>query len=92
MPIIHGMEHGRDQLRDWINRREFTQREAAKYLSFDETVMSNLLVGKRNPGLANAVKIERLTGIPVEAWMPTELDELGESDPLTAGNLNIGKV
>lgn len=86
------MPHGRDQLRDWIDRREFSQREAALYLSTDETMLSHWLSGRRQPGLTNAVKLERLTGIPVEAWMSSELDETVEQPTSPAGNLNLGKA
>jgi len=69
------MQHGRSQLRDWMKRREFTQREAAAYLGIDETFLTKLLSGVRQPGLTNAVKLERHTGIPIEAWMSSEQGE-----------------
>jgi hypothetical protein len=79
------MESGRGQLRDWINRRfpksSRRQRDAAEYLLMDETFLTKLLTGVRQPGLTNAVKIERHTGIPIEAWMSSELDE---SEPAVA--------
>lgn len=65
------MKPGRLELKDWMNRRNFAQHELAEYLGMDETTVSKLLKGTRNPGLENAVAIERKTGIPVEAWMPT---------------------
>lgn len=86
------MPHGRDQLRDWIDRREFTQREAALYLSTDETMLSSWLSGRRQPGLTNAVKLERLTGIPVEAWMSSELDDSATATAASDANLNVDKV
>jgi hypothetical protein len=39
------------------------------------TFVSFLVNGKRTPGLTNALKIERLTGIPVEAWASSDLDD-----------------
>lgn len=66
-----------------MRRRGFTQADAARYLAFDEPYISVLVSGKRTPGLDNAVKLERLTGIPVEAWAS---NELGETDqPVAAG-------
>jgi transcriptional regulator with XRE-family HTH domain len=65
------MTHGREQLADWIERRGVNQREAASLLSMDHTFLNGILTGRRSPGLATAVSIERCTGIPVEAWMPT---------------------
>lgn len=61
-----------------MRRRGFKQSDAARYLEFDEPYVSVLLSGKRSPGLANAVRIERHTGIPVEAWAASELAELDQ--------------
>jgi transcriptional regulator with XRE-family HTH domain len=61
-----------------MRRRGFKQADAARYLEVDEPYVSVLLSGKRTPGLDNAIKLERLTGIPVEAWSSTELDETPE--------------
>lgn len=70
-----GMLTGRTQLREWISRRCDSDREAARILDLDHTFLSQLLNGHRSPGLANAVKIERVTGISVEAWLPTGVGE-----------------
>ena len=64
------MKSGPEQLKDWMHRRKFLQAEAAEYLGVHFTFVCRLVSGKRSPGLDNAVKIERLTGIPVEAWLP----------------------
>lgn len=74
------MQLGPEQLRDWMRRRGFKQSDAARYLEFDEPYVSVLLSGKRSPGLANAVRIERHTGIPVEAWAASELAETDPED------------
>lgn len=68
------MQSGPEQLKDWMHRRRFLQREAAEYLGWHETYISQLLTGARTPGLDNAVHIERQTGIPIEAWTSTDLD------------------
>jgi transcriptional regulator with XRE-family HTH domain len=83
--IVH-MKDGRLQLKDWIHRRVFMQREAAAYLGIDQTFLSQLVNGKRQPGLTNAVNIERLTGIPVEAWVASELGNSDEPVAAVAGN------
>lgn len=62
------MQSGPEQLLDWIERRGLDQRKAAEYLGMNETFMSKLVKGIRCPGLRNALKIERLTGVTVEAW------------------------
>jgi len=69
------MKSGPDQFKDWMHRRRFLQRESAEYLGFDETFVSQLVNGRRSPGLDNAIIIERKTGIPVEAWLSDDTDK-----------------
>lgn len=78
------MKTGRMQFKDWIKRRGFLQQDAAEYLGFDETYVSHLCTGARTPALDNAVKIERLTGIPVAAWMSKREDERPDSAAKTS--------
>lgn len=73
------MQSGPEQLKDWIERRGFNQRLAAAFLGWDESIISNMLTGKRGIGLENAVYLERMTGIPVEAWVSSELDRYDEA-------------
>jgi len=72
------MQSGSEQLKDWMKRRGFTQRETAKFFDWDETFISALVTEdesrRRRPGLTNAIRIERETGIPVEAWLSSERD------------------
>lgn len=77
------MKSGPEQLRDWMHRRRFLQSETAEHLGFDRTFVNQLLSGARVPGLGNAITIERLTGISVEAWLPTASDE--SELPVAAG-------
>lgn len=81
------MQSGAEQLRDWMQRRfpesERPQRDVAEFFGWDETFIAKLLADdgssqQRKPGLANAIIIERKTGIPVEAWVSSELDESSE--------------
>lgn len=74
--MIVGMQSGPEQLRDWMSRRRFRNEEAAEYLGIDASVMTKLANGSRNAGLKIAVVIERHTGIPVEAWLSENADEL----------------
>ena len=69
------MTSGAQQLKDWMHRRRFMQREAAAYFGWHETYISQLVNGTRMPGLDNAIKIERETGIPVEAWASSKPNE-----------------
>jgi transcriptional regulator with XRE-family HTH domain len=76
------VKNGPEQLKDWMHRRRFMQKEAAEYLGWDETYVSRILTGGRIPGLDNAIHLERMTGIPVEVWASSELDI--REDPVTA--------
>lgn len=68
-PMMTGAEH----LIDWMKRRGFNFTEAADYLGWDLTFISKLANGHRLPGLTNAIHMERRCGIPVEAWVSSEL-------------------
>jgi transcriptional regulator with XRE-family HTH domain len=86
---VTGVAH----LKDWMQRRGLrTQRELAQYLDFDERLISQVLTGQRGPGLRNAIQIERKTGIPVEVWASTELDETDEAQIVTTSNPKFRKV
>lgn len=63
------MKSGRERLQQWIDRSELNQNEAAETLSVHHVVLSQILNGKRNPGLRTAVKIEEATGIPAKSWL-----------------------
>jgi hypothetical protein len=70
------MKSGAEQFTDWINRRfpgERPQTNAAEHFGWDLTYISKLAKGRQLPGLPNAIRIERETGIPVEAWVASEL-------------------
>lgn len=87
---------GREQLQAWIDRRfqgvRGTQSEAAKFLGLDQSYLSQLLAGKRpRPGLDVALRIERKTGIPVEAWVDNDEGDTPQRVPVTAGNRRDGK-
>ena len=84
------MQSGAEQLRDWMDRRGFNQTETAAYLGFDIPFVSQLVNGRRNPGLTNAVSIERKTGIPVEAWA-IAVDESEERQPALADKPRIAR-
>lgn len=78
-----------------MERRGFNQRETAEHFGWDETFVSMLLADpprRRKPGLTNAIKIERETGIPVEAWVSSELDDQPEPVTATRGKRRQDKV
>ena len=76
------MVDGRDQLDAWRLKRGFSQRDLADTLGCHETYVSQLLTRKRTPGLANAVRIERVTGIVVEAWLPKRRPKVASEKPV----------
>jgi len=85
------MQSGPEQLRDWMRRRGFNQAEASRYLvGGNQPLLSNILNGHYKPGLAKAIQIERLTGIPVEAWA-SDLDETSDVEPVAAGKRRVAK-
>ncbi len=86
------MQSGPEQLKDWMRRRGFTQADAARYMGCDESFVSMLMSGRRGAGLTNAIKIERLTGIPVEAWAASELDESESAVGATASKRKTDKA
>lgn len=68
-----------------MRRRGFNQADAARYLEYSESLMSRIMSGDYNPGLRNAVHLEQRTGIPVEAWIASELADV-EPAAVTAGS------
>ena len=78
------MASGAEQLKDWMHRRRFMQQEAAEYFGWHFTYVSQLITGARLPGLDNAIKLERMTGIPVEAWRSSSVDTAEAGAAVTA--------
>jgi transcriptional regulator with XRE-family HTH domain len=74
---------GPEQFKDWMKRRGFNQSETAEFFGWGENVISQFVNGRRSPGLARAIKIEELTGIPVEAWASSADDE--SETPVSVG-------
>ena len=68
------IQTGAQQLLDWMKRRGFSKMDAAAHFGWSLTFISKLVNGRRSPGLANAITIERETGIPVEAWLSGRMD------------------
>lgn len=62
------MKHGRYQLMQWIRRGRVSQSVAAEELGLKSPQLSKYLTGYATPTLEKALRIQRLTSIPVEAW------------------------
>ncbi len=82
---------GRERLAQWIERSKLYQNEAAEIIGLDPTHLSQILAGKRRPGLANAVKIESATGIVAEIWVPLEDDDAARQDPEPAVTSSLAR-
>lgn len=77
------MKSGPEQLRDWVKRRfpgDSPQRDAAVHFGWTEKYISLLVNGRQSPALVNAVQIEQVTGIPVEAWVASAPDMASKND------------
>lgn len=69
-PTITDMQHGREQLKHWIERRELQQQEAASLIGISSSFLSHILNGHRLPTLPIAVLIEETAGIRCASWVP----------------------
>jgi transcriptional regulator with XRE-family HTH domain len=85
------MVSGSEQLRDWMRRREVNQREASELLGITDVFLSQILNGHRQPGLANAINIERKAGISVESWLLTDISESTDVETVGASKRKIAK-
>jgi transcriptional regulator with XRE-family HTH domain len=83
------MLSGRERLKDWIDRSKLNQREASEILDCHEVVLSQWLSGVRIPGLANALKIEQVSGISAESWLLTGLSSDGDEEPVSTSKRKI---
>lgn len=61
---------GHRLLEQWLHDQKFeTQLEAAQFIGLDAGLFNKILHRKRRPGRDTAVKIQRKTGILVDAWV-----------------------
>lgn len=66
------LQGGRTRLRAYCTRMRLKQYELADLLGMHEATLSQIFSGVRRPGLDTALRIQRITGIPVDAWSDTE--------------------
>ena len=83
--------NGRERLRQWIDRSKLEDFEAAEQIGLHRAQLSHILNGIRRPGLDVALRIERATGIPVEAWAPIEQDETATASRAAAASRQVGR-
>jgi transcriptional regulator with XRE-family HTH domain len=82
------MKSGAELLKAWMGRMGLNLTQTAAELEMQLPYLSMIASGKRNPGLRAAVKIERRTGIPAEAWLATEVyGSSADATPVAANDL-----
>jgi len=59
---------GAKLLREFFASSELTQAELARLIGEYPQTISHLLAGRRTPTLAQALGIERYTGVPAREW------------------------
>lgn len=85
---------GAERLAAYCEKHGYKQYELAELLDLHEAHLSQLLSGKRRPGLPIAVRIEERTGIPAESWLlkPVGTTEPAEGDTATSDEVSNEKA
>jgi transcriptional regulator with XRE-family HTH domain len=86
------LQTGRERLADYRRRSKLKQYELADLLGLHETTLSQILAGKRRPGLDIALRIETLTGVPVESWSAIVVGEVEKRRERRAKRAHVGKA
>jgi transcriptional regulator with XRE-family HTH domain len=84
-------KNGRERLAKYIIRSQQKQYEVADDLRITESYLSQVLSGRRRPGLDIAVRIETLTGIPVSAWAARRKPPSANRIPKQAETVNLAR-
>lgn len=64
-----------NQLKKYRLENKLTQQVLADKIGINKTTYSNFETGARNPSLRVALKIQKITGIPVETLFGEESDD-----------------
>lgn len=70
------MTEGRRRLLLWMDRSHWQDKDLAAELKITPAYTSQLLRGRRRPGLDIAAHIFTLTGIPMDSWVATSQVEV----------------
>lgn len=70
---------GPEALWDWMERRGVDQRETAQLIGIHYVTLNQILHNDYRPGLAAAIKIERVTGISPGLWMETGVSHAADA-------------
>lgn len=92
------MNVGAVKLIAWLKRTRTTQQELADRVGVHFTTVSQWTRGERQPGmkappggLAKAVLMERVTGIPLQAWGTSSDGDLAVLAATKGKNSNLGR-
>jgi transcriptional regulator with XRE-family HTH domain len=78
-----------DRLREYRAKHYDKAYEMAAEIHITEAQLSQILNGKRRPGLDIAVRIEDVTGIPARSWVDSPV---GKSKRPTSANPDLAEI
>jgi transcriptional regulator with XRE-family HTH domain len=81
------MNTGRTRLRDYMERCRMKQKDLAALLGVTDAYLSQILSGRRSPGLSTALRIEDCTGVPARSWLSSRVSISGASTAHRAGEV-----
>lgn len=84
-------QSGPERLAEYCERSRLKRYELADLLQMHESTLSQMIAGKRRPGLATALRIEEATGIPVSAWAANQRAGLGKRQSGARRKSSVGK-
>lgn len=83
---------GSKRLADYRDRWKLKQYELAARLEVTDAYLSQILSGRRRPSLPIAVRIERETGVTVDAWMTPAVGSAENRGRRKGDKAQAGKV
>ena len=90
---LRGMQKsGAERLEEYRLKHGYKQYELADLIDVHEAYLSQLLDGKRRPGLPTSMRIERVTGIPAESWLLTGVSKTRGTTEKQADSEPISKA
>ena len=88
---LRAMKTGRVQLKAWMNNLRLSYRVAGKMLGIHWAYLNQLVNGHRSPSMMVAGRIQTLTGVPIGAWVPTDVAPQRASKKATGKRANVGR-
>lgn len=85
------LNRGAERLAEYCKKHYDNQYELAELLELAEAHLSQLLSGKRRPGLPIAVRIEERTGVPAESWLLKPVGKSAKAKRDTPGSDEISQ-